>query len=139
MPDSVDLPSLQSAENLGRGVFSGRRARRAAKGTIDHRAFLETIEAESLSVDRLDYASDETMIAIADQTAGLRGDDFHGWSVVTVEDASKDERTVKATPMLLNPYHADIELNVPDSAERRDEQKKHAVALANHASWRKRT
>lgn len=79
------------------------------------------------------------MIAIAGQMAGMRGANFYGWAVVTVEDASRDERTVDATPMLHNPYHADIGLNVPDGVERRDEQKKHAVSLANHASWRKRT
>ena len=79
------------------------------------------------------------MTIIADQTAGMRGANFYGWAVVTVENASRDKRTVRATPMLQNPYHADIELNVSDSDERRDEQKKHSVALANHASWRQRT
>ena len=139
MPNSVEIPPLEQVDNLGRSVFSRKRARRLARGNIDPHTFLETIEVDSLSVDRLDHASDETMTEIADQTAGLRLANFYGWAVVTVEDASRDERTVRATPMLHNPYHADIELNVPDSTERRDEQRKHAVALANHASWRKRT
>ena len=139
MPNSVGLPPLEPADNLGRGVLSSRRARRAARGVINPHEFLEKIEADSLSVDRLDHASDKTMTAIADQAAAMRPENFYGWAVVTVEDASGDERTVRATPMLQNPYHADIDLNVSDSAERRDEQTKHAVALANHASWRKRT
>ena len=66
MPKSVELPPLEQSENLGRGVFSRKRARRAAEGNIVPHEFLETIKADSLSVDRLDHASDETMTAIAD-------------------------------------------------------------------------
>lgn len=139
MPNSVELPLLKPSDNLGRGVFSSRHVRRAVKGKIVHRVFLEKSErVESLSVDRLDHAFDETMAEIGDQTAFLRERTFYGWAVVTVEDASRDGRTVRETPKLENPYHADIDLNLPDSTERRDIQKQHALALASYAHWRER-
>ena len=66
--------------------------------------------------------------------AGSRG--FQGWAVVSVEDASHKGRTVKDTPILANPYHADIELPLPSDAERRKtEGTDHALELATAAEW----
>lgn len=136
----ADLPPLADSDNLGRGVYSSREAKRARKDLIMHTIFLEQESAESLSVDRLDIVSDEEMVKIGDQNAQLRGADrrFYGWATVTVILASQDGRTVRATPRFENRYHADIDLNVPEGAERRERQEAHANALAANAEWRSR-
>lgn len=64
---------------------------------------------------------------------------FFGWAEVSVLDAERDGRTVRATPTEENPYHADIHLNL--GLERGDErwkaeQKAHAIQLARRAEWR---
>lgn len=64
---------------------------------------------------------------------------FFGWAEVTVSDAERDGRTVRATPTEENPYHADIHLNL--EADRGDErwkaeQEVHAIRLAERAKWR---
>ena len=60
------LPALAASERLGRGIFQGSEARKAAKGHVPHKVFRERTEKASLSVDRLDHADAETM---------ARGDD----------------------------------------------------------------
>lgn len=137
---TADLPPLQDTDPLGRGVFRSRDRDRARRGIIPHTVFLEKEEVESLSVDRLDHAPDEKMAEIGDRNAGLRGPNrsFYGWATVTVIVASQNGRAVRATPKLDNIYHADKDLNVPQSIERRDLQKEHANSLASAANWRER-
>lgn len=138
MPAS--LPQLRNADALGRGVFSSNQARSAKKGIMQHSIFFEHEDAQSLSVDRLNHAPDQVMAEIGDRIARSRGPNrsFYGWAEVALEDASKNGRTVAATPLPDNPYHADIYLNVPASSERRDDLIDHANNLAAAAEWRKR-
>lgn len=76
-------------------------------------------------------------MSIAETRAADRGKDFHGWAVITVENAATSGRRVEATPQLDNPYHADIIL--PDAViEDREEQKRHAQELADASIWRER-
>lgn len=140
MAESEDLPPLGAMDPLGRSVFSSREAQRWRKGLGKHDTFLGAPNEISLSVDRLDHASDEVMAEIGDRIARARGSDrsFYGWAVVTVGQASKMGRTVRATPLSNNPYHADIDLNIPLSGERRDMQKQHALDLSTVAQWRER-
>ncbi len=137
---TADLPPLQDADQLGRGIFGSRVRDHARRGSIRPTVFLEKEEVESLSVDRLDHAPDEEMAEIGERIARLRGPNrkFYGWATVTVIVASQNGRTVRATPKLDNVYHADIDLNIPPTAERRDNQKHHALSLASAASWRER-
>lgn len=134
------LPPLQDEDPLGRGVYSTGHARRAKNSKIPHNVFLEREEVESLSVDRLDHAPDHVMAEIGDRIAEGRGPGrkFYGWATVTVAKASEDGRTVRATPQLDNTYHADIDLNIPPTVERRDTQIQHANTLAAAADWRER-
>lgn len=136
----MELPPVRNADKLGRGVFSSRHAKRARNGTIVPEVFTERKDAESLSVDRLDHASDEEMAEIGDRIAeGREGNrSFYGWAVVSVEAASKDGRKVQASPRLYNPYHADIYLNIPESNERKLLQVEHAHSLAVESEWRAR-
>lgn len=128
-------PPLAPDERLGRGVFSESQARRAGRGKIQHNIFLERLDAESLSVDRLSQAPPAEIVEIARESARLREQPFCGWAVVTCADAAQDGRNVEATPQLNNQYHADIFLNVPEGSERRDAQKEHANSLASMAMW----
>lgn len=137
---ALDLPPIEDSDSLGRAVFSSGDAKDARKGKIRHKIFLENEEVDCLSVDRLAHAPDEEMAEIGDRNARRRGPtrSFYGWATVTVADASEDGRSVRATPWLDNPYHADIDLNIPASVERRDIQNAHANSLAIAAEWRER-
>ena len=48
---------LNSTDPLGRGVFSGKQARRARNGNFGHNTFLEAVGVTEISVDRLDIVS----------------------------------------------------------------------------------
>ena len=66
------LPALRKTENIGRSVFSGKAAKRARKGTIIHEVFLESLEADSISVDRMDHATRRALAALSIQTGRNR-------------------------------------------------------------------
>ena len=80
------------------------------------------------------------MTCISDAIAARRGSGrlFYGWATLTVAHASANGRSVRASPLANNPYHADIELNIRPNLERRDAQKQHADDLAARAHWRER-
>jgi len=136
------LPELNDAERLGRTVASKTLAKRARRtGEIPPNVFLESYRADSISVDRMDRASERVLAELAVSRAGARTPpkDFQGWAAVSVAHAASEGRTVRATPLPDNPYHADIFLNIPASApeiERRRRQKLHAQRLAVHSTWR---
>jgi len=92
----------------------------------------------ALSVDRLDLAPDIVLAQIGDKNAERRNQTFYGWAVVSAEYAATNGRTVRAVALPDNPYHAEIQLNISQSSERRDVEKQHAVELAAAASWRGR-
>ena len=132
-----NLPEVEDDDALGRRVFSERRARRAANNKIVPDIFEQT-GANSLSVDRLNHVPDAEMATIADNTSN-QDSDLQGWATVTVAKAAQSGRSVNPTPQLDNPYHADIELNLPDGEEKRKhESKRHANELAAVARWRGR-
>ena len=137
----MGLGPLSPKDPLGRYVLSRRRALKAQQtGNIRYDLFEPRIDEDRLSVDRLDLASDAEMAEIADQNAALRGKPFFGWAVVSVRQASRMGRQVEPTPLLDNPYHADIHLNLPSGPERRDVRRQHAYNLARQAvyrSWRR--
>lgn len=133
------LPPLRDDELLGREVFRRREADKAAQGTIRPSIFEGPIEANSLSVDRLDHASDEEMTKIGDRNAVRRGTgrSFYGWADITVAIGRGDARAVRWTPLPGNRYHADIDLRL-DDLDRLDEMRGVALELAAKASWRRR-
>lgn len=107
-------------EDLSRGVFSKRSRNRARKGDIDFKVFLESEQAKSVSVDRMDHASIDELAEWSRERACKRGADrhFYGWAVLKVRDAEQNERTVVATPTRKNRCHADIYLNVTEEEKR---------------------
>ena len=136
------LPDLHDSETLGRSVVSSTAAKRARRrGLILPEVFLERITAPSISVDRMDRAPREALAALAAVRAGVRTPPrrFRGWAELSVAHAVRDGRTVAATPISGNPWHADILLHIPaglSDIERRRQQKLHAERLARHAAWR---
>ena len=127
---------VASDEELGRGVFSRSTAARARR-RVPLNVFLERQGETNISVDRLSVAPPNKAVAIADNVATARSADFHGWAVLTADHAARNEREVIATPLLDNPYHADISL--PElTGEDREEQKRHAQELADVSGWRGR-
>ena len=127
---------LDADEDLGRGVFSRRRCKRARNGNVDMDIFLEREDADSISVDRMDHASVEELAGWSEERGRSRepSQEFYGWAVLKVQDAERNDRTVVASPTLKNRCHADIFLNITGE-ERRRRQKQHAVELAAHAHW----
>ncbi len=129
--------TIAPGEILGRGVFSSRHRDRARRARVPFHVFLERAGVARLSVDRLDAASPDAAVRIAEQVAAARRATFYGWAIVIAEKAGADARQVIATPRPNNPYHADIVL--PDIAvEDREEQKRHAQQLADSSRWRAR-
>ena len=130
---------IASDEELGRGVFSSRNARRAERSRIPYNVFLEKVGQTDISVDRLSIAPEKEAVAIAVNVGAARTPPatFYGWAVVTAEEARRNGREAIASPLNDNPYHADIRL--PElTVEDREEQKRHAQELADASRWRER-
>lgn len=47
--------------------------------------------------------------------------------------------SVRPTPLLGNPYHADIDLHLAEGVERQDDRIEHAKDLADRAHWKERS
>ena len=129
-------PHVDPGEELGRSVFSRRKSRRARRGQIDMDIFLEREDADSISVDRLEHAPIHELAAWSRERGQNRTPPqaFQGWAVLTARHAAASGRTVVATPILQNPCHADIFLNITGD-DRRQQQKEHANEMAAHATW----
>ena len=126
------------AESLGRSVYSRRRANKARKAKPTPEEFLVRLDDDRISVDRMDHAERREMARLANIRGQGRDNgskDLQGWAILSVNDAATNGRTVEASPLQENQYHADICLDLPDSDERRDKQKEHSVDLAARASW----
>ena len=128
----MDVPtSIVAWEELGRGIYSSRHARRCRQNRIPVKVFLERLGKVKVSVDRLTIAPPSEVIDIAKVRAADRDGNFHGWAIATVEALRSNNRTVVASPIAdVNPYHADIVL--PSYvADDREEQTRHAQELAD--------
>lgn len=131
------LSPIASDEDLGRGVFSSKQARRARSAGVRLNVFLERPGQLKISVDRLSLAPVDVADAMAESVAAARGANFYGWAVITAGAASADGRCVLATPLPDNPYHADIVL--PElAAHNLRTQREHAQKLADASRWRER-
>ena len=131
----VNHDAVDPLEELGRGIFSSRSAKRA-RIAIPKNVFLEKRGNTRISVDRLSLAPTAEAIQIADEVASQRERTFYGWAVITAEGASENGRFVEPSPLEHNQFHADIVL--PSEAIEREEQIVHAQLLADASTWRKR-
>ena len=124
---------IAPAEELGRGISSSGGARRAERSNIRYHEFLPRRGVTEISVDRLSVGSLKESTAIAD----ARNPKFYGWAVVIANDAERSRRKVAASPLEINPLHADIVLPA-SAAQDRDEQIRHAQELRDLSFWRPR-
>ena len=128
--------TITTWEELGRGVYSSKQARRCRNNRIPVKVFLERTGRVKISVDRLTVAPYDEVAAIARERSEDRDGNFYGWAVVNVEDATSSNRTVVSSPIEdVNPYHADIVLP-PNAATDPEEQTRHAQELADSSYWR---
>lgn len=129
-------PGIASWEELGRGVYSSKHARRCRNGRTPVKVFLERPGETRVSVDRLTIAPQREAMAIASARASGREGVFRGWAVVNMEGATGSGRMVVASPIPDdNPYHADIVLSQSETIDR-EEQTRHAQELADSSYWR---
>ena len=129
---------IDDDEQLGRGMFSSRSARRCRNNRVPKNVFMEQVGVAEISVDRLSLAPLAEAERISVEIAAGRGQGrkFYGWAAIGVRRARASERKVEASPIPANPFHADIIL--PDRAmEDEEEQIRHAQELADNSSWRK--
>lgn len=133
----TDLPDIISDEEvLGRAVFDGRKARRAARdGTISPKTFREKDGVRELSVDRLSFGNH---LGIAQSHDDQREQQCLGWATVSALVARGNGRTVLADPIIpTNVFHAIVLL--PELGEDALEtQQEHALELATVAKWLER-
>ena len=67
------------------------------------------LEDDRVSVDRMDHAERKELARLATirgQGRGNGGRDFQGWAILRVGDEATNGRTVEASPLEDNPYHA---------------------------------
>ena len=128
------MNDVEPSEELGRGVFSSKAARRSRR-SVPHTVFLESRGNATISVDRLSVAPRTEALDHARNLAAQRARTFYGWAVVAAVLAASSGRRVVATPQGDNPYHADIELPV-SAQDERDDQIQHARELADASQWR---
>jgi hypothetical protein len=128
------LPPIKSDERLGRRVFSSKDLRRlrASKPVPD--IFKPKLGVSDISMDRLDHCSLEDLANIVIATSGQRASNFGGWAALTVSDAVRNNRQVRESAQLDNPYHADIVIPLLGPDEDQEIRNAHAVELAAHAS-----
>lgn len=140
MNTEISLPGeVREEEILGRSIAKTSEKEKARRGVIVRSVFLDKRPVLSLSVDRMDHAPRSEMARIAADRESRRQPPrrFRGWALVTAGGASRNGRTVKASPQEGNPYHSDICLNIgnrePDQVLRL--KKEHAQELASHSTW----
>lgn len=138
------VPSTISAtDRLGREEWSERSARRSFRKRAEGRGkrvpvarFMPPKNRNEISVNRLDHASDAAMAEIGVRNARNLGKEFWGWYILTAENVEEEGCSVGPSPLLDNPYHADIILPVsPDAEDRRDAIREYAMGLAYHATF----
>jgi hypothetical protein len=127
-------PEIADPEALGRAVFDGKKARRAARdGQIAPRVFEEKAGVRELSVDRLSFGDHDQIAHVQDEE---RGQPCLGWAWITAEHARKGNRKVLPDPVLPHkPYHANIILPEAPEDEFLALQKEHATEMAMAAKW----
>ena len=83
---------MASQEELGRGVFSSKNAKRAKRSRVPAYVFLEKLGEPKISVDRLSVAPLEEVVKIAVRVAAVRGASFYGWAIVAAERIRENGR-----------------------------------------------
>lgn len=127
-------PEIGPSDHVGRRIRQGDDAKRAAKGRIDHRAFVDS--APKVSVDRLGIVTDDVLALIADAET-LPPRKFHGWAALPVAKILELGREIEVEETATNPYHANILLTEDEQVDK-EARKDLAHRLSLIAEWRPR-
>lgn len=126
---------ISAEKDLGRRIFSATVAKKVAGGSKGRlfREFLIPPGETAISIDRLSIAPLGEVATLARAASASRDGTFHGWALITGDDACGNGRQVRASPVDGNPYHAEILL--PDAAATdRGVRVRHAQELADASS-----
>lgn len=124
---------------MARSVTGGSDAKSSARrGQVPISVFDDPNNI--ISVDWIDPASDEQLIALGEERAKKRGSGrkFHGWASLSVEVARRKKRVVKYAPTeeteqdSANPFHVNIILPSDMTDDIRTE---HLQELAKASRW----
>ena len=135
MTSQQDIPpeGITEGETLGRELFS----RRHAKKKIPLHAFIKAVDNKGISINRMDFADNETMVLIGQKNAEKRptkpdgsSAKFYGWAELSVLKAMQENRVIQYGPEEDNPYHCDIILPADNDI------KNHAQSLADSSTWK---
>lgn len=144
-PPASDMPAVidrsdtlgreESSESTARKIYRNRHSK--SRGGPSVQRFKPPRNSNKISVNRLDYASEEEMAEIGVRHATAQGKSFWGWYVLYGRDVEEVGCAVEPSPALDNQYHADIVVPVAlDAKERREELIEYARDLAYRASFR---
>ena len=134
---------ISATDRLAREEWSRRSARRSFRKRIQKMRervpvarFMPPKNSNEISVNRLDLTSDEEMASIGVRNARNLEKEFWGWYVLTARDVEEEGCAVRSSPLLDNPYHADIVLPVPlDAEDRKNALREYAMGLAYRAAF----
>ena len=137
------LDSIQADEKLGREEWSGSAARKTFRkrnneggGWAPVSKFKPPKDSNEISVNRMGFSPDERMARIGVHNAKLSGKAFWGWYILSASDVKEVGCEVRASPLLDNPYHADIMIPVAlDAEDRRLQLIEFARDLAYYATF----
>lgn len=136
--------SIQPTDELGREERSESGAKRAFRrgdatggGRAPVSRFKPPKSSNELSVNRMEFAPASQMAEIGMKNAEPLDRLFWGWYILSAGDVEAVGCSVRPSPLLDNPYHADIIVPVAlDAEDRRDALIEYARDLAYHATFR---
>lgn len=152
MTPESDKPRILKSDKVGRDVLSRKDRSLIQRRDAPPRLFFDNASPVEISVNRLtpepnqappadrpDLAPDTEISKISDRSANARVPqrNFYGWAELSVRQASQDGRTVRASPLPENQWHADIILPA-EAKEKETIRRKHAAKLAGNSVWRPR-
>ena len=84
----------------------------------------------------MDFASMDSLAAMASRNAEKLGKRFWGWYTLTAADIREANCDIQSTPLEGNPYHADVTVPVNlDAEDRTDALRETAMDLAARAKF----
>ena len=130
-------------ERLGREESSERNARKAFRRQREDgedwapvSKFKPPGNSNEISVNRMDMAPPGDIAEIGQRNASRLKKSFWGWYILSASDVKSTGCSVLPSPLLDNPYHADVVVPVPPDAEdRRDAMTEFARDLAYCATF----
>lgn len=135
--------SIEPTDKLGREERSESGAKRAIRrldamggARAPVARFKPPKGSNEISVNRMGLAPDDQMAEIGMKNAESLNKSFWGWYILSAGDVEAVGCSLRLSPLLDNPYHADIIIPVAlDAEDTRDALIEFARDLAYHATF----